>query len=39
MQSQPLRDLNIPPEELKKIVELLARERGIKNYESATECS
>ena len=34
MKSQPLRDLNISPEELKKIVELPARERGIKDYES-----
>ena len=34
MKSQPSRDLNISPEELKKIVELLARERGIKDYES-----
>ena len=34
MKTQPLRDLNISPEELKKIVELLARERGIKDYES-----
>ena len=29
-----LKDLSLPPEESKEIVELLAQKRGIKGYES-----
>ena len=34
MQSQLLRSLNPSPKESKKIIELLARESGFKDYES-----
>ena len=33
MKIQPLQDLNISPEESKEFAELLARKRGIKDYE------
>ena len=37
MQSTSLRVLNLSSEELKEIAELLARKRGIKDYESMSE--
>ena len=37
MQSPSLRDLNLSSEELKGIAQLLARKRGIKDYESMPE--
>ena len=37
MKSVSLEDLDLPPEESKEIVELLARKRGINNYESMSD--
>ena len=37
MKSVSLEDLSLSPEESKEIVELLARKRGIKDYESMSE--
>ena len=37
MKSVSLEDLDLSPEESKEIVELLARKRGIKDYESMSE--
>ena len=37
MQSKSLGDLNLSSEELKEIAKLLARKRGIKDYESMPE--
>ena len=37
MKSVSLEDLDLSPEESKEIVELLARKRGIKNYESMSD--
>ena len=37
MQNLSLRDLNLSPEELNKVTKLLAKERGIKGYESISE--
>ena len=37
MKGVSLTDLNLSPEESKEIVELLARKRGIKDYESMSE--
>ena len=37
MQSPLLRDLNLSSEELKGIAQLLARKRGIKDYQSMPE--
>ena len=37
MKSVSLEDLDLSPKESKEIVELLARKRGIKNYESMSD--
>ena len=37
MQSPSLRDLNLSLEELNKVTKLLAKERGIKDYEIILE--